>query len=134
MKVIPFFIILVIKRMTTTRLTGLLYHRFFGLPGWSRVTVIGQMDVGYIHSMTWHKRDFMLCDRDHPYTLTIEWAGPWRGVIYTPGLTTIITQESIRPITLRYRNQEEVIKEVALVLDKQRQLDEIRASLLLNRN
>jgi hypothetical protein len=118
------------KQTMTTRLTGLLFHRFSGLPGWSRITATGQMDVGYIHSITWHKRDFIVCDHNHPYTLTIEWTGPWQGVIYTPGITTVITQVSIRPITLRYKTGEDIVKEINLVLDKQRQLDEIRASLL----
>lgn len=105
---------------------GLLYHTLKGSNGWSTLA-ISTIDVAKVLKMTCHKRLFMICDRDLPYTLTIRYDEPKETIGFAPttrpGVITVYNETQLeQTITKRYKTEQELLDEVTEIKKKQQQI------------
>jgi len=97
----------------------LIFYRLKGINGWS-IQQKQNIDVANVLDISYHKRVFMLFDRDYPYTLSIKYAifdekPPFNKPTY-------MTKIGEQYITKRYRSEEDVEEDINQIMLKQKQL------------
>ena len=101
--------------------TGILKHTLKGLKGWSFLC-IKEIDVMKVVEIKIHRRLFCIFDREHPWTLSIDYNKPIKCVqpVYCGGVfTTIISVALTQIITKRYRTERQVLAEISQIKRKQ---------------
>lgn len=110
---------------------GHLFHTLKGTPGWSRLW-LEHIDVGRVIDIGYHKRLFMICDKDRPYALMIKYDLP---ITYTSIAPTMIRGKSgftayrrtrlIQNISCRYKTEMDVIHDIKRIKLAQQVLQKI---------
>jgi hypothetical protein len=108
---------------------GLIFHTLKGKLGWSHLKII-HIDVYKIIEINYHKRLFCIFNKDHPYTLTIEYDEPKESIGFNYGInsnggtTTMITREVnlTQQITKRYKTEMDVKNEMEEIKKKQQRI------------
>lgn len=86
-------------------------------PGWSHLN-LSELDVRKVMSIDYHKRLFCLFDRDHPYTLRIEYYNPRSTFGFAPvlggrgGFVPTNDYEESSMITKRYMTAKDAIADI----------------------
>jgi hypothetical protein len=117
------------------RITGVLFHELKGIPGWSSLD-ISKIDIGRVSSIGYRKRLFALSDKDHPYTMEIEYYLPKSNMNMAPvatmsGIGGTVYNETVleQCITKRYPNEKSVQDEIKEIQDKMTKLDKYSQKL-----
>ena len=104
---------------------NIIKHTLKGKNGWS-ILNLSVIDVAKIKSIDFRKRVFCIFDKDLPYTLDIKYYEPKQHTSIAPTFTgrgvgfTVVTETKVyQNITKRYSTQEECMKEVHDIHEKQ---------------
>lgn len=110
------------------------YHRLKGFrnSSWSGIFV-NPVDVSYIFSVEYRRRLFCLFDREYPYTLQIIYFDP-KVAIESLRTGKDLEEKKYDPVfclSLRYKQEEEVKKEVETILLMQQRIQETKQQELI---
>ena len=113
--------------------SGLLFHTLKGIRGWSWC-VHTKIDVAKIMSVQYEKRAFKLWDRDHDYSLRIQYKEGYQSFSVNPviggrgGVTVTPKYSESRCIVKRYKTLSAVNQEINEIVRKQTKLESYRES------
>ena len=105
----------------------IIFHSLKGIPGWSTCTHV-KIDINKIISINYTKRMFKIFNREHDYTLNIEYDEINTYTTIIPviggngGFTINNETEKERTITKRYKTLKDVTREIKEIEIKQEAL------------
>lgn len=109
-------------------LKNLYFHQLIGSDGWSRVS-LSNLDVSKILSISYHRRAFMIYQKNLPYSLNLTYkmkqAESYLNPIFLGGKTGFTTSYYTsyeQSITKRYGSENDVKNEIDEILKKLEEL------------
>lgn len=109
---------------------GTIFHTLKGIKGWSQFN-ISTIDICKIKDIYYEKRLFCIFNKNHPYTLTIEYCEPTQSYGLVRGATfdgkfttTLVSQIDLTTfMTRRYKSEIEVMNEIEEIKTKQKKIE-----------